>query len=156
VLAYLNIGGGQENSLEARSTDSPLKLDTWQPIAFTYDGETLRVYCDGVEKASKWIGRERTLGTSPLALGGRLDRYSFFDGDVDEVRIYDRALSPEELRANIAAVRGALAGAAPAAVQDGLTGYWGFEDVGEQAARQQAIIESAGLEPAYRALLTKP
>ena len=150
VLAYLNIGGGQGNCWDAESKDSPLKLDTWQEIAFTYAGDTLRSYCDGIEKAAKRIGKPRTLGTSPLTLGARLDRYSFFDGDVDEVRIYSRALSAEELVANVAAVPKGTAGEV---VKGGLAGYWSFDDIKPDDSRQDAVIRAAGLEPAYRTLL---
>jgi hypothetical protein len=156
VGAYLNIGGGQENCHEAVSKEDPLRLNVWLPIALTYDGDTLRTYCDGREVAATRLGRPRTLGTSPLTLGARLDRYSYFEGDLDEVRIYRRALSPEELRRNVEAARSAPAGQEPAVIQDGLAGYWGFEDVTAQQDVVDRIIAAAGLEPAYRNLLPKP
>jgi len=37
----------------------------------TYDGRELRVFCDGVQAASKEIGKKRTAGDGPLAIGRR-------------------------------------------------------------------------------------
>jgi hypothetical protein len=154
VGAYLNIGGGQDNSHEAVSTSSPLPLRSWVAIAFTYDGGTLRVYCDGREVAAKAIGKQRTVGPAPISLGGRQDGYSAFDGDVDEVRVYSRALSGEELRRNREALRNGT-GQPPAVVAEGLAAQWGFEDVHSQEGALQRISAAAGLEDAYRDLLEK-
>jgi hypothetical protein len=149
VRVYVNIGGGQENCFTAVSTDGPMKLDTWQHIAMTYDGDVLRAFCDGRQVAETKVGRPRTVTGSPVTIGGRSDGYSYFGGDIDEVRIYSRALSVDEVRHNFEAVRDdkAVSG-------DGLAGYWNFDDlsVGDQPARD-AIIAAAGLEPAYRHLL---
>ncbi|MEI6499973.1 MAG: LamG-like jellyroll fold domain-containing protein, partial [Armatimonadota bacterium] len=149
VEAYLDIGGGRDNSFMAKSADGPLKLNTWCQIALTYDGDTLRLYCDGREVGLQKIGRARTLGTGRLVIGAREDGYSFFDGDIDEVRVYSRALSATELAHNADAVRGTAAGPEPEVVKDGLEGYWGFEDL-RPAQDFQAIIDAAGLEAAYR------
>ena len=70
----------------------------WQHVAATYDGTTARVYIDGVETASTTFtanvgdSNTRRIGAygSPAA--------GFFDGLVDNVRIYDRALSASEVQ----------------------------------------------------------
>ena len=149
VEAYVCIGGGQDNSYMARSADGPLKLNAWQQIAMTYDGDTLRVYCNGREVGAKKVGRARTLGARRLTIGQREDGYSFFDGDIDEVRIYSRALSAAELASNAAAVRNTAVGHEPAVSRDRLEGYWGFEDL-KPPQDFQAIIDAAGIEAAYR------
>jgi len=156
VGAYLNLGGGQENCFTAVSQDNPLPLNTWCHIAMTYDGDVLRTYCEGREVAATKVGRPRTLGASPLALGARLDRYSFFEGDLDEVHLYQRALSAEELRHNREAVRTAPPGQEPAVIPEGLVGSWGFEEAAGPQEAQERILASAGLEPAYRHLLAWP
>jgi len=140
VSAYLNIGGGQANCFNSVSTGGPVRLNTWCQIAMTYDGDTLKTYCDGKEASATRIGKPRTIGASPLTLGGRLDRYSFFDGDLDEVRIYSRALSAEEIGRNYAAVRANK----PETVREGLVGHWGFEDVSAPQATIDRIIREAG------------
>ncbi|MCX7048379.1 MAG: right-handed parallel beta-helix repeat-containing protein [Candidatus Sumerlaeota bacterium] len=155
VAAYLNIGGGNnpKNWFTATGTDNPLKLNSWQHIALTYNGADLRVYCDGKESAATHIGRPRKPGNTPLTLGARSDRFGFFEGDLDEVHLYQRALTPEELRRNIEAVRNAPSGKAADIVKDGLVGSWGFEDQGGQGADADRIASQAGLAPDFRRLL---
>jgi hypothetical protein len=155
IRACLNLGGGRKNDHEAVSTSSPLPLATWVPIAFTYDGQALRAYCDGREVASEAIGKPRTVGPAGIMLGGRLDGYSVFEGDLDEVRIYSRALSAEELQQNARAVRNAV-GKPADVVTGGLAGYWGFEDLKPDTAVIQQTAGAAGLEAAYRDLLEAP
>ncbi len=74
----------------------------WQHVAATYDGSVARFFVDGVQTASKPftgnVGNSNTwrLGAYGASPGG------FFDGAIDEVRIYDRALSVEEIDADMA------------------------------------------------------
>jgi Concanavalin A-like lectin/glucanases superfamily/Bacterial Ig-like domain len=69
----------------------------WEHIAATYDGTTARFYVGGVEVASKTftgnVGNTNTwrLGAYEATPTG------FFDGLIDNVRIYDRALSAAEV-----------------------------------------------------------
>jgi len=141
--AYLNIGGGQANCHAALSPAGALKLNEWQHLAMTYDGVDLKVYVDGVQVASAPVNKKRTPGASPLAIGRRQDAFAYFKGVIDEVRIYDRALSVEELKVHFEK---------PAKVGDvkaekGLAGYWGFDNVPEQPD----VLNKAGLEEPYRA-----
>jgi hypothetical protein len=77
-----------------------LEGNRWYHLAATYDGETLRTYTDGApaktneepsgppdpERFTMKIGRHATYG-------------SHFKGAVRDVRVYDRALSAEEIKA---------------------------------------------------------
>ena len=130
VGAYLNIGGGEANMLEAWSGDEPLELNTWHHIACTYDGEDLRAYCDGEQVAETKIGRERTPGATPLSIARRQDGYNTFTGRIDEVAVYDRALTPDEVKARFEAGGGEPTDAAR---------YWSFEE----AAGDVGVLEEA-------------
>src|SRR5262249_9230142 len=103
VGAYLNVGGGDEKRIEAWSLEL-LHVDRWQHLAFTYDTQVVKVYLDGKEVAinSVVVPRPRVPGKTPLTIGARQDGYdkSFFHGRLDDIRIYGRALSPEEIRAH--------------------------------------------------------
>ena len=73
--------------------------DTWQHVVVTLqDNVAMRIYVDGVEVASgtTWTSSS-TNGTSPLEIGRRADAQFPYAGDVDEVAIYDRVLSPSEV-----------------------------------------------------------
>jgi hypothetical protein len=72
----------------------PVDLE-WHHLAASYDGTTIRGYGDGqliVEDSS------RVLDTNDLVqMGRRADQTANFQGMIDEVRIYSRALSQAEI-----------------------------------------------------------
>ena len=137
ISGYLNTGGGKPNWHEANGTGEPLPLDKWTPVALTYDGDTLRVYCGGKEVSARKIGKTRAPGNAPLTIGARGDRFSTFDcGDIDDVRLYNRVLTPGEFDKDAA----------------GLVKHWDFETLpGVDAAAR--IVNEAGLEARFRKLL---
>ncbi len=72
----------------------------WQHVAGVYDGSELRVYLDGVEVASAATsGPIQTSGDEYAGIGGG-DGFvpgNQFSGLMDDLRIYQRAISPSEL-----------------------------------------------------------
>lgn len=77
----------------------PIQLDTWFHMAATWDGEAFSVYAEGQLFGSE-PNTEYTADTLPLVVGGDIDSGALdnpLTGDIDELRIYDRALSPEEI-----------------------------------------------------------
>ena len=83
------------------SGQSPV-IGRWQYVAATYDGSTARIYIDGNLAASTTytanVGDSNTwrIGAYGSTAGG------FFDGLVDNVRIYSRALSASEIQTDMA------------------------------------------------------
>lgn len=75
-------------------------LGGWIHLATVYDGQDWVLYRNGTE-----VGREPSPTGAVTVdeswfIGDRLSESDrFFDGDIDDVRIYDRALSPAEVRA---------------------------------------------------------
>ena len=150
VGAYLNIGGGRKNTFEAWSAEGKTSLNRWHHLAFSYDGADLRVYLDGRQVASTTVNRPRTPGSLPIAIGRRQDAYKYFQGLVDEVRLYNRALIPTEVEARF------RSGGAPPAAALPVVGYWGFDDLDDALAVIERARAQAGLEPPYRERLTQP
>ncbi len=78
---------------------------TWHHLAMVRDGQTVTVYLNG--KAAQEIrGSARTAGparTGQVFIGGRNDRFSNFEGRIDEVAVYARALSAGEIARHYAA-----------------------------------------------------
>ncbi len=68
----------------------------WHHYAFTYDGSTLRAFIDGKELATRPYSGTIANGTDSLLIG-KSATGDVFAGYVDEVRIYDRALTPADL-----------------------------------------------------------
>ena len=72
----------------------------WHHLAGTYDGNDVKLYIDGVEQDSHpFVGTINNL-VFPLHIGHNAQETDrFYDGTIDEVRIYSRALSPAEIQA---------------------------------------------------------
>jgi serine/threonine protein kinase len=68
----------------------------WTHIVQTWDGRRLELWIDGERVDSTTAQGTLAPGDSPVRIGW--DQYYFFKGDIDEVRIYDRALSDDEVR----------------------------------------------------------
>lgn len=68
-------------------------------VAFIRRGRTLELYIDGEpDGTSKDLSHGRTHNDSPLFLGCRGGRENFFKGMMDELMIYDRALSAGDIK----------------------------------------------------------
>jgi hypothetical protein len=78
-----------------------LGLQSWTHLAMTWDGGVLRLYVDGAEIASQPAGGTLVTGTGGLRIGGNAVRGEFFAGLIDEVRVYDRALTPARIAADM-------------------------------------------------------
>jgi Concanavalin A-like lectin/glucanases superfamily len=81
---------------------SPLRLNAWTHLATTYDGAILRLYVNGMEVGSQPGGGNIQVSTGRLRVGGNAVWGEWFAGRIDEVRIYNRALNPAEIQANMA------------------------------------------------------
>ncbi len=93
---------------------SSLPLNTWSHLAATYDGTTLRFYLNGVQAASSTASSGPMVpGSGPLSIGGNGIESEWFRGLIDEVRVYDRALSVAEIQGDMATPVGEPASAPP-------------------------------------------
>jgi hypothetical protein len=81
-----------------------LPLNTWSHLTATYDGAFLRLYVNG-ELVDTDDAPSVIAGEGELQIGGDEDwsAAGFFDGRIDEVRVYDRALDGGEIAADKAA-----------------------------------------------------
>ncbi|RUL88110.1 LamG domain-containing protein [Tautonia sociabilis] len=79
---------------------SELPISRWCHVAFVRDGPRVRVHLNGDPDPE--IDAERPSfsleGPHALVLGGRIDGVAGLEGKLDEVAVYDRALTPEEIR----------------------------------------------------------
>lgn len=106
-----NIAGLDVNQIptswkEVLSPTNALTLGTWTHVAGSYDGQNLKLFINGVEQNSvAFAGSIVASPNYPLTLGKLSDPNQFasrfFDGKIDEVRIWHRALPAAELLANM-------------------------------------------------------
>ena len=72
----------------------------WVHVAASFDGQEIRIYVNGVLEAwSNAPGLEITANDLALSIGAEDDGYRGFSGALDEVRLYDVALTEAEIQA---------------------------------------------------------
>ena len=107
-IVYNNSAGNYHHTMPADDIDSdPLfaeshnTQDTWYHIVASYDNatETFKIYVDGEEHASKYVPGFGAIGVNSrnLFLGSYADVAYWYEGREDELAIWNRALTPEEV-----------------------------------------------------------
>jgi hypothetical protein len=112
---------------------------SWEHWVMVFDGtkgsdaDRLRLFFNGVQQQLTFNGAINATipdNTYPVTIGadGDLDSSTFFPGSIDEVRIYNRALSPQEIKRlyNMGATF-KINKPAGAGLEQGLVGYWSFD-----------------------------
>ena len=92
---------------EAESAASPYELDTWYQVVTVYKGkgQGADLYLNGVKQTSTGFTEEFSDGSSARIGGLGTERTGWFEGLIDQVRIYNRALTQEEIEQNYRAMR---------------------------------------------------
>ncbi|MBU6232466.1 hypothetical protein KGP36_07570, partial [Patescibacteria group bacterium] len=134
VFAVYNASG----SLEPGVFTTQPPLNSWHLVTGTYDGtSTARIYVDGVlsdTAASSTFGSLVTKSSDEFIGGGGS---SYWNANIDDVRIYNRALSAAEihqlyLQGGGVALEGTTGGASRgcglSTLNCGLVGYWTFNN----------------------------
>ncbi|KAA9340723.1 LamG-like jellyroll fold domain-containing protein [Adhaeribacter soli] len=105
------------------STTHPTSGTTWMHIAATYDGTTARLYINGVEHKTKTYSTTIKSSTAALGIGAQSNGSNRFQGALDEAKVYNVALSPEEIRALATATIPSATARQQAVVQDEFRAY---------------------------------
>ncbi|MBU0660889.1 prepilin-type N-terminal cleavage/methylation domain-containing protein [Patescibacteria group bacterium] len=71
----------------------------WHHVVALYDGEAMKIYIDNQELASLETNGNIQSRTNDVRIGSQNDTLNEFDGLLDTIRIYDRAVSLEEIDA---------------------------------------------------------
>jgi hypothetical protein len=91
----------EDGTVEPRAhSESQIEPGVWTHVAGTWDGSELRIYLNGrLDQAVPRSGSLTGEGVDfQIGRGEQKDPYSSpFSGSIDEVEIYDRALTPEEI-----------------------------------------------------------
>ena len=122
--AYEMILLGGKIGFQADRSGSPIRasytvtVDTnWHHVVFRFDsqnqntlGQYHSIYLDTIIRALTWANGSDTstpldTNNEALQIGGRRGDITFPDGLIDEVRIYNRALSTEEIKLHYALLR---------------------------------------------------
>jgi PKD repeat protein len=107
---YANSGTNQpagivetsDNGEQMTSGRTPLSVNKWTHLAVTYNGQYQRLYVNGVEVAAQpQTGAIVNYSNGVLRIGGTSIWNEFFKGRIDEIRIYNRALSASEVQSDM-------------------------------------------------------
>ena len=74
-----------------------IPVGAWTHVALTYDGAAVRAYVGGALAASTPAAGTIQTTTAALRIGGNVPYGEFFNGRIDDVRVYNRALSQAEI-----------------------------------------------------------
>lgn len=97
VLAGFRINSTNSNLLSTSS----LTANKWYHLAASYDGSNQALYLNGVQDAVMAKTGPLSLATAltSFQIGAANPTLNFFNGKIDDVRIYGRALSADEIAA---------------------------------------------------------
>jgi hypothetical protein len=85
---------------------SALALGTWTHLAVTFGGGTVRLYVNGVQVGSQPVSGSIQTSAHALTIGGNTIWSEWFAGVIDEVRVYNRALTQGEIQAGMSQTLG--------------------------------------------------
>lgn len=100
-IAQCVLGTGS-STLVVAELIAPVVVQTWTHVACTWNGATVRLYLDGAQVASVAQTLTPAANTAPLELGRFGGGFDTMAGTVDDVRIYNRALTLTEVQADMA------------------------------------------------------
>jgi hypothetical protein len=90
-----------------------LPANVWSHLAMSWDGSTQRLFVNGNQVATRALTGTLPNSAGALRFGGNAVWTEWFAGRLDEIRVYDRTLSPAEIQADMTrAVSGSGATAA--------------------------------------------
>ena len=99
MVAHWGFGAAQNYP----QTQALISSNRWYNYTATYDGSVAKGYLDGIETDSQVIGSQTLSGSVYIAsFGNRL----WFNGNISNVSICNRALTGDEVRQNYLATRG--------------------------------------------------
>jgi hypothetical protein len=107
---HLGVGGASDPNLADRlllfngnerkqvlGGRTPLGLRRWRHVVLVREGARVTLYLDGQREASGELELSLPAGGASVFLGGRCDNFANWEGKLDEVAVYRRALTEEEV-----------------------------------------------------------
>jgi hypothetical protein len=124
------------------SAPGSMNLNTWYHVAGTYDGDSIKVYINGVRQSALYMPSGMIPGLAyPIRIGRLSDpsqsQTRYWTGQIDEVRIWNRALTPTEILDR-------YDHHLDAAQESGLVGYWRLNEASGTNVADQTINGNSG------------
>jgi hypothetical protein len=114
--------GPQTNWQGIQTTTDQWNANTWYYLVGTYDGSLLKVYVNGLCQNSRPLSGNLNLAPYQFVVGCHtFESMNFFNGAIDEVKIYNYARTAEEIQNDYNSVSPPPAAREPVA-------HWGFDE----------------------------
>lgn len=136
VLKVRGYNAAAGDYFNANHSSFSFDAGNWHHYVVTYDGsqsthtDRLKIYVDTISKSFSTVGTIPTVLVNP-AVGVAVGRFSgigrYFDGTIDEVRVYNRALTAGEIT-SLHTLNGISNFRVKSPASGGLMGYWAFEE----------------------------
>ncbi|MGF1498211.1 MAG: LamG-like jellyroll fold domain-containing protein, partial [Elainellaceae cyanobacterium] len=131
----IEIGFGDGNSWHSRIVEDVITPNAWNHVATTFDGTDYKLYINAVEVFSTSDFAGKSLApTQQLEIGKAGS--SYFEGAIDEVRIWNAARSAGEIQRFMVSQLESY--------EKGLVGYWNFNGNSQDQSLKENQSNSAG------------
>ena len=144
---YFGVGNGTGGTWARWAQYESIMDGKWHHISGVYDGSTLRLYVDGIERATASLTGNINSDTENVRIGGN-DGVSF-NGSIDGVKIYPYARTAAQIKADYAS-RGTASGTsavigsgAKKSLSDGLVGYWKMDEASWDGTADE-VVDASG------------
>lgn len=87
-----------DTAFTSSTTLTAAMLGKWTHVCCTYDGSNLKLYVNGLLESTKAQATVAASTGTSFQLGRHASGSSYLDGRIDDVRIYNRALTAEEIK----------------------------------------------------------
>ena len=139
---YFLSGTGNFESGGSNYSNTALTMGEWTYVVMTYDGSAVRLYINGALDFTHEVVDQFPDGYKGEFLIGNVYGSSPFQGDIDEVSIWDRALSSNEISNYFSSK--------PNTTEQGLVGYWNFDEgSGDLLSDQTSSGSDGAISGAY-------
>lgn len=91
---YVSTGSGAAGGSTGAGT---MEIGRWHHVAGTYDQSSISVFLDGVFQASTAYSAGLPTGSKQYSIGSNLFTDGYTQGQIDDVRVYDRSLTRSEI-----------------------------------------------------------
>ena len=96
LMLYIKNTGGT-----TKSCSTPLPLNKWVYVTATFDKKKIKLYINGTLQNSTSLTGSIKITNSKFFIGVNDNKTNFFDGILDEARLWNRALTETEIRNNM-------------------------------------------------------
>lgn len=87
---------GKNGQMTLIKDTKPMEVNRWSMLTATYNGDVLKLYVNGELRSSRRVSSKIAYSNMPLVIGKGTRKG--FKGTIDDIRIYDKALTEKEIR----------------------------------------------------------